>query len=307
MLMDEKTVLITGANRGLGFVTARSLASDGAAIVMVCRNAERGDVARQKIANVATGTQPALFLCDLSSQDSIHKLAVEIRSRYSRIDVLVNNAGGIFDHRQLTVDGIEKTFATNHLAAFLLTNLLLDLVNAAPAGRIVTVSSESHSGSLEFDNLQGERSYNFFGAYNRSKLCNILFTYELARRLQSLYTTANCLSPIPTVTSFGDDMKGFPGLFLRSMKKIPIVSRSVEKGAETLIYAASSPELAGVSGRFFLRRREARSKKISYDTQTASRLWTVSESLCSGLARVPAHVPAKGNFSASGLAASGNS
>jgi NAD(P)-dependent dehydrogenase (short-subunit alcohol dehydrogenase family) len=304
MRMDEKIVLITGANSGLGFATARSLAEAGASIVMVCRNPERGDIARQAIARVATDAEPALLICDLSSQDSIHKLAVEIHARYSRIDVLVNNAGGIFDHRQLSIDGIEKTFATNHLAPFLLTNLLLDLVNAAPAGRIVTVSSESHSASLEFDNLLGERHYNFFGAYNRSKLCNILFTYELTRRLQGTNTTANCLSPGPTVTPFGNNMKGFPALFLKSIKRIPFLIGPVQKGAETLIYVASSPELAGVSGRFFLRCREARSKRITYDTRAASQLWSLSESLCDGPSGTPQCARTTGNFRAKGATAS---
>ena len=306
MRMDDKTVLITGANSGVGFATASRLAEAGASIVMICRSSERGDVARQKISRVATGKPPALLLCDLSSQDSIHKLADEIHNRYSRIDVLINNAGGIFDHRQLTDDGIEKTFATNHLAPFLLTNLLLDLVKAGAAGRIVTVSSESHSGSLEFDNLQGERRYNFFGAYNRSKLCNILFTYELARRLQGTNATANCLSPGPTATPFGSDMEGFPALFLKAIKKIPFLIRPVEKGAETLIYIASSPELEGTSGRFFLRCHEARSKKITYDIHAASVLWSISERMCDGVARATQQFRSTQNLAARGLPAPGN-
>ena len=280
MRMDGKIVLITGANSGVGFATARKLAELGASVVMVCRDSIRGHDARKEIARVATDSPPALLLCDLSSQASIREVASEIHTRLPRIDVLVNNAAAIFSSRQLTADGIEKTFAINHLAPFLLTNLLLDLVRAAPAGRILTVASESHSGALEFDNLQGERHYNFFSAYNRSKLANILFTYELAHRLKGTGTTANCLTPGPTVTSFGNNLTGLPALFPAVMKKIPFLFRSAEKGAETSIYLASSPEVAEVSGRFFLRCRESRTRKISYQAEVAARLWNVSEELC---------------------------
>ena len=282
--MDERIILVTGANSGVGFVAARKLAELGAAVIMVCRNPVRGNSARKQIAKVATGSPPTLLLCDLSSQASIHELASEVHARFSRIDVLLNNAGAIFARRQMTDDGIEKTFAVNHLAPFLLTNLLLDLVRAAPAGRILTVASESHSGTLEFDNLQGERHYNFFGAYNRSKLGNILFTYELARRLEGTATTVNCLSPGPTVTPFGNNLTGLPALFPMLMKKIPFLFHSPEKGAETSIYVAASPEVAGASGRFFLRCRESRTKKITYDAEVAARLWRVSENLCAKVA-----------------------
>lgn len=278
--MHGKIVLITGANSGVGFVTARALAELGAEIIMVCRDPARADAARKEIARVATGPAAKLLLADLSSQAAIRRLAGEVRSRFSRIDVLVNNAGAIFSRRELTSDGIERTFATNHLAPFLLTNLLLDLVQAATRARIVMVASESHSGSLDFANLQGEQSYNFFGAYNRSKLGNILFTYELARRLKDTGTSVNCVSPGPTVTPFGKNLTGLPALLPGLLKRIPYLLRSPEKGAETLIYAASSPELEDVSGRFFLHRRETRTKKVTYNTEVAARLWRVSEELC---------------------------
>lgn len=278
--MHGKIVLITGANSGVGFVTARSLAELGAEVIMVCRDRARGDLARKEIARGAAGPEPMLLLADLSSQAAIHKLADEVRARLRRIDVLINNAGAIFGQREMTDDGIEKTFAINHLAPFLLTNLLLELVQAAPRGRILVVASESHSGSLAFDNLQGERRYNFFGAYNRSKLGNILFTYELARHLKDTGTTVNCLSPGPTVTPFANNLTGLPALLPRLLKRIPYLLRSPEKGAETLIYAASSPELEGVSGRFFLRCRETKTKKVTYNTEIAARIWRVSEELC---------------------------
>jgi len=282
--MRGKIVLITGANSGVGFATARKLAECGAAVVMVCRNPARGNSARAEIAKVATRPAPTLLLADLSLQASIRALASEVRTQFSRIDVLINNAGAMFAGRELTAEGIEKTFAINHLAPFLLTNLLVDLVHAAPAGRIITVASESHSGTLDFDNLQGERHYNFFGAYSRAKLGNILFTYELARRLEGTGTTANCLSPGPTRTPFGSNMKGLPGLFPRLMKRIPFLFVSPERGAETPVYAACSQEAAGLSGRFFLRLRETRTKPITYNSGVAARLWKVSEDLCANAA-----------------------
>jgi retinol dehydrogenase-12 len=280
MTMDKKIILITGANRGVGFETALQLAQRGALVVMVSRDRARGAVATESVARVAIGPAPVLLIADLSLQASIRELAGEVSSRFARIDVLINNAGAIFDRRGLTEDGIEKTFAVNHLAPFLLTNLIIDLVQAAPSGRIVTVASESYSSSLDFDNLQGERHYNFFQAYRRSKLANILFTYELARRLANTRTTANCVSPGPTLTGFGNDMKGLPELFPVLVKRIPFLLVSPKKGAEALIYAASEPHLAGVSGRFFLRSRERPTKVITYKREVAERLWAISAQLC---------------------------
>ena len=282
--MDGKVVLITGANSGVGFASARAIAERGAAVVMVCRDPARGAAALDEVAKVATGPAPALLLADLSSQAEIRALAAEVRARFPRIDVLLNNAGAIFAQRELTVDGIEKTFAINHLAPFLLTNLLLDLVRTAPAGRIVTVSSEVHSGKIDFDNLQGERHYNFFAAYGRSKTLNILFTYELARRLEGTGITANCVSPGPTATRFGDGMRGLPSLMPKVMKRIPFLFASPEQGARTSVYVACSRELEGVSGRFFLRSREKRTKPITYNTGMAEQLWSVSDRLCAGSA-----------------------
>lgn len=277
--MIGKTVLVTGANRGVGFVAASKLAMMGAEVVMVCRDAQRGSIAREAIAKVASGPPPAVLLADLSSQASIRALASKVRAKWNRIDVLLNNASAMFARRELTVDGIEKTLATNHLSAFLLTNLLLDLVLNGPEGRIVIVASEDHWAALDFSNLQGERRYGFFNAYRRSKLSNIMFTYELARRLRGTRATANCVSPGPTRTGFGDEMRGLPGLFPRFIKRIPLLLASPEKGARTLIYSASAPELAGISGRFYLRGREHRTRKITYDTELAARLWAVSEEL----------------------------
>jgi retinol dehydrogenase 14 len=284
--MAGKTVLVTGASSGLGLVTARVLAERGARVIMVCRDEGRGRAAHDQIARVAGGEPPELRMADLASQAAIRNLAGEIAARFERLDVLVNNAGAIFARRELTSDGIEKTFAVNHLAPFLLTQLLLDLLRAAPAGRIVTVASEAYSSTLDFDNLQSEKGHSPLAAQFRSKLENILFTYELARRLEGGSVTANCVSPGPTVTHFGDDLPGLPGLFFLILKRIPFLLQSAEKGAETQIHLASSPEVAALSGRFFMKGRESATKAITHDHHAAARLWEVSEELC-GLARNP--------------------
>jgi NAD(P)-dependent dehydrogenase (short-subunit alcohol dehydrogenase family) len=275
-----KIVLVTGANSGIGFETSRTLAERGAHVVMVSRDGTRGARARDAIAAVSRGPTPDLFLVDLSSQREIRRLSDELHARYSHLDVLVHNAGAVFGRRELTEDGIEKTFATNHLASFLLTDLTLDLLRGADRPRVVSVTSETHSGHLDFGNLQGEESYGFLDAYARTKLCNVLFTYELARRLRGDRITANCASPGPSRTHFGDNVTGVAGLFPRVMKGIPILFRKPEYGARTIVYAAVSSELEGVTGRFFLRGRERRTKPITYDEQVARRLWSVSASLC---------------------------
>ena len=280
--MHQNTiVLITGASSGLGLETARQLASRGAAIIMISRDPERGRLAEHRVSDIATGHPPTLLLADLSSQNSVRALAAQVRSLFPHIDVLINNAGAVFSRRQLTVDGIEQTFALNHLAPFLLTQLLFDLVCAAPSGRVINISSEIHSASLDFDNLQGEKNYNFLEAYNRSKLENILFTYELARRSGGSGVTVNSVSPGPTRTHFGDNLRGLPRLFPLFMKNIPFLFVEPEVGARGPVYLASSPDVAGLSGRFFLREREIPSKPVTYNEAIARRLWEISEQLTS--------------------------
>ena len=274
--MYGKTVLVTGASSGVGFVTARELARMGAQVLMVCRDMARGAHARAAVEGAATGAPPLLLLADMSLQSSVRALACDLRQRVGKIDVLINNAGAIFERRELTAEGIEKTWATNHLGAFLLTNLVLDLVTAAQGGRIVNVASEAYASKLELDNLQGEKRYGFLNAYFRSKLANIIFTVDLARRLQSTGVTVNGASPGPTRTGFGDNMTGLPSLFPRLAK--PFFA-SPERGARTLIYLASSPEVAGVSGRFFLRQRARQTKPVTQDREVAARLWSVSAEL----------------------------
>jgi NAD(P)-dependent dehydrogenase (short-subunit alcohol dehydrogenase family) len=274
--MQGKIVLITGANSGVGFATALDLAKRGARVLMVCRNPARGARALAEVAKVAAGAVPELLLADMSSQLSVRTLVDEIHRRVAAIDVLVNNAAGIFTRRELTTDGIEKTFATNHLGPFLLTNLVLDLVCASSGGRIVNVAADGYPSKLDFDNLQSEKSHFFLGAYFRSKLENIIFTFDLATRLQGTGVTVNCVSPGPTRTRFGDDLTGLPSLLPRLAKPL---FPSPEKGARTMIYLASSPDVAGVSGRFFLRQRARRTKPVTHDTEVAARLWSVSADL----------------------------
>ena len=193
-----KVVVITGASSGLGLETAKQLASEGGEIVMVVRDQTRGERARAQIAQIATGKPPVLMLADLSVQADIHRAAAELNDRYDRVDVLINNAGNAFNRRQQSADGFELTWATNHLAPFLLTSLLLPLLTAAPAGRIVNLTTEVYSHELDLDNLQGERKFSWMGAYRASKLGTVLFTTELARRIKGTGVTAVSISPGPT-------------------------------------------------------------------------------------------------------------
>jgi NAD(P)-dependent dehydrogenase (short-subunit alcohol dehydrogenase family) len=276
MAMEGKTVLITGASSGIGFATAIALAQMGARILLVCRDAGRGADAQAAVANVATEAAPKLLLADLSSLHDVRALADELRRNFPRIDVLINNAAGMFSERGLTIDGIERTFALNHLAPFLLTLLAIDLLKAAGRARIVNVAAESPVRTFDFGNLQGERRYGFLSAYFRSKLANIIFSNELARRLEGSTVTVNSMSPGPTKTRFGDNMTGLPALF-------PLITKRLfpapEVGARTLIYLASSPEVEGVSGRFFFRQRVRQTRPVTLDRDVAARLWQISTAL----------------------------
>jgi NAD(P)-dependent dehydrogenase (short-subunit alcohol dehydrogenase family) len=275
-MMRGKTALITGANSGVGFVTARELAKMGAHVLMVCRDPVRGAQALAEVGATASGPAPELFLADLSSQASIRALSDDLHRRIASIDVLVNNAAGIFTQRELTAEGIERTFATNHLGPFLLTNLLLDLIRVGAGPRIVNVVAEAYPSKLDFDNLQGEKSYGFLSAYFRSKLANHIFTFDLAKRLHDIGVSVNSVSPGPTRTRFGDNLTGLPALFPRLAK--PLFA-SPEKGARTLIYLAASPLVADVSGQFFLRQQVRRTKKVTRDAAVAARLWEISAKL----------------------------
>jgi NAD(P)-dependent dehydrogenase (short-subunit alcohol dehydrogenase family) len=273
--MSGKICLVTGATNGIGKAAAQALAQMGATVVIVGRNAPKTAKLVEEIRATSGNQNVDFLLADLSSQQEVRRLAEEFKSKYSHLHVLLNNAGGTFTTRQLSVDGIEMTFALNHLAYFLLTNLLLDTLKASVPARIINVSSDAHSGGkIEFDNLQGERSYSSFGPYGNSKLANILFTTELACRLEGTGVTVNALHPGLTSTGFG---KNNPGLLMKIMGVvIPLVGRSPEKGAETSIYLASSPEVQGITGKYFVDCKVTQPAPQAADSATARKLWDVS-------------------------------
>ena len=276
--MNGKTVLVTGGTGGIGKATAIGLARMGARVGIVGRDAARAEAAASDIRAVQANPAVDVFVADVSSQAEVRRLAAEVLATYPRLDVLVNNVGGFWAHRHVTADGLEHTFAVNHLASFLLTNLLLDRLKASAPARIVTVSSGAQSmGRIDFDDLQSLRSYSGQRAYNQSKLANVMFTYELARRLEGTGVTATVLHPGVTRTDFGAEdqawyFKKGSGLARRFMK-------SPTRGAETPVYLASSPEVEGVSGKYFANGSAQRSNKLSYDLPSAARLWQVSADL----------------------------
>ena len=277
VLMAGRAVLVTGGSRGIGRATALGLATMGARVAITGRDRERTEDAAREI-RAAGGGQVDVFVADLAAQSEVRRLADEVLQSLSRIDVLINNAGGYWHTRHVTADGLERTFAVNHLAPFLLTNLLLDRLEQSASARVVTVSSNAQTtGRIDFNDLQGERSYSGGRAYNQSKLANVLFSYELARRLQTTSVTANALHPGIVSTSFGaEDPAGLQRLFVpivRPFMKTPI------QGAATSIYLASAPDLEQVTGRYFVNSKPKRSSKRSYDEAAAARLWQVSADL----------------------------
>jgi NAD(P)-dependent dehydrogenase (short-subunit alcohol dehydrogenase family) len=275
--MKGKTVLVTGATGGIGKATARGLAIMGAHVAITGRERGHTEFTAGEI-RAAGGGPVDVFVADLSSQSEVRRLADEVLRSLSRIDVLVNNVGGYWNTRHVTADGLEHTFALNHLAPFLLTNLLLDRLRQSAPARVVTVSSNVQgSGRIDFDDLQGERSYSGARAYNQSKLANVLFTYELARRLQATSVTANALHPGLVRTSFGaEDPSGVQRLFTPYMRRF---MKTPTEGAATSIHLASAPDLVQVTGRYFANSKPKRSSKRSYEEIAAARLWQVSADL----------------------------
>jgi NAD(P)-dependent dehydrogenase (short-subunit alcohol dehydrogenase family) len=275
--MTGKVCLITGGTGGIGLVTARMLARLGAAVTIVGRDRERGEAALALLREAAPGASITFLAGDLSSQSEVRRVAAGVASLHPCLDVLINNAGGLFGRRRLSADGIEMTFALNHLGYFLLSHLLMPQLSAAPRARIVNVASAAHKGvTLDFDDLQGEERYNRWLAYKRSKLCNILFTYELARQLDGRPITANALHPGFVATDIGSRHGFIPG-FLWSIGKLYAIS--AEQGALTSVFLASASEVETVSGRYFVRSKEKRSSDASYDRAAATRLWDVSLNL----------------------------
>ena len=273
--MQGKLCLVTGATQGIGKETALGLARKGAHVVIVGRDEARTRETAASIANEAGNKQIDFLLADLSSQAEVRRLAETFRSKFSRLDVLVNNAGAIFTKRETTIDGIERTWALNHLAEFLLTQLLLDRLEASAPARIVNVASAAHKpGKIDFDDLQGSKTYSGFGAYAQSKLANVMFTYALARRLAGRGVTVNCLHPGVVATGFGHNTRGLMKIFVSLAA--PFLT-SPQKGAATSIYLASAPEVANLSGTYFARCKPVASSKPSQDRAAQERLWEISE------------------------------
>jgi retinol dehydrogenase-14 len=275
--MAGRTVLVTGGTGGIGSATALGLATLGAHLAITGRDRGRAEGAACEF-RAAGGGRVDVFVADLSSRSEVRRLADEVLQRLSRIDVLVNNVGGYWNTRHVTADGLERTFALNHLAPFLLTNLLLDRLQQSAPARVVTVSSNAQAmGRIDLDDLQGRRSYSGARAYDQSKLANVLFTYELARRLQGSAVTANALHPGVVSTAFGAEDPGrLQRLFLPVMRPF---MKAPAQGAATSIHVASAPGLEQVTGRYFANSRPQRSSKRSYDEAAAARLWQVSADL----------------------------
>ena len=274
--MKGKVVLITGANSGIGYETALALAKMGATVVMVARDKKKGKEAQKEIIEASGNKKVDLLIADLASLDDVRKLAKDFQAKYDHLHVLINNAGGINWERTETKEGFETTFGVNHLAHFLLTKLLLDLIKASAPARIINVSSRAHtSGKMDFSDLMS-KNYGPMKAYSASKLANILFTYELARRLKGTKVTVNALHPGVVRTRFYS-ANSF-GLRM-GMAMITPFMINAQKGAQTSIYLASSPEIEGVTGKYFAKSKPVDSNKISYNKDVAKQLWDISERL----------------------------
>ena len=275
--MMNKICLVTGANAGIGYAISLGLAKMGATVVMVCRNKSRGEIAMAEIKEKSDTSSIALFIADLSSQSSIRQLVTDFKMKFEKLDVLINNAGLITQNRSLTKDGLETQFATNHLAPFLLTELLLDSLKSSDSARVINISSNAHQTAIiNFDDLQSEQEYKPKEVYQRTKLCTILFTYELARQIEGTHITANCLHPGVITTKLLQAYKGGNGGFGLMSK---LLYGSPEKGAETALYLASSSAVEGMSGKYFANKKWINSSKHSNDLRVAKQLWQRSKSL----------------------------
>ena len=274
--MKGKVVVITGATSGIGEVAAQRLAAMGARIVLVARDTVRGQKTLAGLRSSGADAAHSAYYADLSRISEMKRVAAEIAAAEPRIDVLINNAGALFGTRKATADGLEQTFATNHMAYFVLTLGLRDRLAAASPARVVSTASDAHKGyALDFDDLQAVKSYSAISAYGRSKLCNILFTRELARRWSATGVTANCLHPGFVATRFGDASGGVLSRVVRLAKTFAI---SPEKGAETIVYLASSPEVSR-NGEYFYKCRPATPTAAGRDDEAARRLWAESEKI----------------------------
>ena len=272
--LEDRVFLVTGANSGIGKATALGLARLGGTVVMACRSATRGEAARQDVVRDSGNSSVYLEIVDLASEESTRSFAEEFQRKYPRLDVLINNAGVYTAHREVTPDGLERTFEVNYLSGFLLTHLLLDLLKKSAPSRIVNVSSRAHSGgTIHFDDLQGEQRYGGFGAYGQSKLAQVLFTRELARRLEGTRVTVNACHPGVIRTNLGMGGTSAVVRFVRLFFKGP------EKGAQTPIYLAVSPEVERVTGQYFANKHVREPSREAQDPNVARRLFDVSKEL----------------------------
>jgi NAD(P)-dependent dehydrogenase (short-subunit alcohol dehydrogenase family) len=275
--MRGKTVVITGATSGIGQVAAEKLATMGARLVLVARDRARGEAEMARLRPISSEVNHAIHYADLSRVAEVKRVASEIAAVEPRIDVLINNAGALFGSRQVTTDGLELTFATNHLSYFVMTYGLRERLRASAPARVVNVASDAHKGEkLDFTDLQSAKNYRGLHVYGRSKLCNILFTRELARRWEGSGVTANSLHPGFVSTRFGDQSGGMLSFAVRAAKTFAI---SPEKGAETIIYLASSGNVAQANGLYYYKCRPATPTKEAQDDDSALRLWQESEKL----------------------------
>jgi NAD(P)-dependent dehydrogenase (short-subunit alcohol dehydrogenase family) len=275
--MKGKTIVATGATSGIGEAAVLALAGQGARIVIVARDEARGRATMQKIEAKAPGLGHRLYLADLSSIAETRKVGAAIVASEPRIDVLINNAGALFSNRRVTPEGVELTFALNHMSYFVLTEALRERLIASAPARIVSTSSTAHQGAkLDFNDLQSANGYGGLKVYGRSKLANILFTRELARRLAGTSVTANCLHPGVVKTRFGESSGGFAGLLIPFLRPFFI---SPEAGADTIVYLASSPDVVGMTGGYFAKRKLTEPSAAARDDAAAKRLWIESEKL----------------------------
>ena len=277
--MNGKVCLVTGATDGIGKVSARVLAELGAKVIIVGRNPEKSAIVLAELKSISGNENIDLLMADLAVMQEVRDLAEQVISRYDRIDVLLNNAGGYFTKHEITSDGLEMTFALNHMSYFLLTNKLMELLKYSAPARIVNVSSDAHYGvDMEFENLNGEQEYKAWKAYQKSKLANVLFTYELLKKVPG-NITVNCLHPGFVATNFGHNNGGFFGPVLKIAQRISAIDP--EEGAKTSIFLCSAPEVKGVSGKYFYKCQPKTSSRESRNMDTGKRLWQISSDITS--------------------------
>ena len=279
--LQNKVVMVTGATNGIGYEAAKVLAGMGATIIGVGRNPQKCADAAAQITRLTSNSKVEFLIADLSVQAQVRQLAKTFKQKYDRLDVLLNNAGAFFARREESTDGIEMTWALNHLNYFLLTDLLLDVLKANAPARIVNVSSDAHTGAkgINFADVEFKHGYSSWGAYGHSKLANVMFTYELARRLEGARVTANVLHPGFVATGFGHNNGSLMRVGMNVVQKI--AAKKPEQGAATSIYLASSPEVEGVTGKYFSDNKETQSSTVSYDVDAQKRLWQLSEQMVS--------------------------